>query len=147
MPVSLPALLGVLLNYLPYRFTGFVAERAVRSEEDVIATAKMLSAALAFPLTWIALAVAAYVLGGGDGPHRLVLALALLVLAPALGYFALRVQERLAQTGASVRAMWAWTFRRRAFVGLLAEQRALRELMSHLGAHVTGVPAASANDG
>ncbi len=127
VPVSLPALLGIVLNYAPYRFTGFVARRAVRSEEDVIATAKMLSAALAFPFTWVALAVAGYFVRGP------LLAAALLVGAPALGYLALVVQERLAEAAASVRAMWAWFSRRAAFVGLLEEQRALRELLAHAG--------------
>ncbi len=126
IPVLLPALLGVLLNYLPYRFTGFVAKRAVRSEEDVVATAKVLSAALAFPLTWIALAVAGFFV------HGPLLGLAVFVASPALGYLALRVQERLTQASASVWAMWAWSSRRAAFVGLLEEQRALRELMGRI---------------
>ena len=124
---GLLALLGIVLNYAPYRFTGFVARRAVRSEEDVVATAKMLCAALAFPLTWVALAVAGYFVRGPA------LAVALLVGAPALGYLALVVQERLAEAAASMRAMWAWFRRRAAFVGLLEEQRTLRELLSHAG--------------
>jgi glycerol-3-phosphate O-acyltransferase/dihydroxyacetone phosphate acyltransferase len=132
IPVLLPALLGVLLNYLPYRFTGLVARRAVRSEEDVVATAKALSAALAFPLTWIALALVGLFVRGP------LLGLALLVAAPALGYLALRVQERLTQASASVWAMWAWCTRRAAFVGLLEEQRALRELMGRIADSLPG---------
>ena len=127
LPVALPALLGIVLNYLPYRFTDLVARRAVRSEEDVVATAKLLSAALAFPLTWIALAISGYF---ARGP---VLAASLLVGAPALGYLALVVRERLAGAAASLRAMWAWSSRRAAFVELLEEQRALRELMARVG--------------
>jgi 1-acyl-sn-glycerol-3-phosphate acyltransferase len=87
------AALGIVLNWLPYRLPGWVA-RALTRTPDEPATYKILTALLAFPAFWIAEAVAAGVaLGAWAG-------VATAVLAPATGYAALLVHDRLAASAA-----------------------------------------------
>ena len=87
------ALIGVVFNWLPYRLPGWVA-RALTRTPDEPATYKILTALLAFPAFWIAEAVAVGVaLGAWAG-------VAMAVLAPATGYAALLVHDRLEATAA-----------------------------------------------
>ena len=82
------AVLGVLLNWLPYRLPGWVA-RALTRTPDEPATYKILTALLAFPAIWIAEAVAAGLAAGAWA------GVAMAVLAPATGYAALLCHDRL----------------------------------------------------
>jgi 1-acyl-sn-glycerol-3-phosphate acyltransferase len=87
--VLLPAaVLGVVLNWLPYRLPGWVA-RAFTRTPDEPATYKILTALLAFPACWIAEAMAAGIAAGAWA------AVAVAVLAPATGYAALLCHDRV----------------------------------------------------
>jgi 1-acyl-sn-glycerol-3-phosphate acyltransferase len=82
-----PGLIGVALNWLPFRLPGWISDRLSRTPDEP-ATTKLLAALVLFPLFWILEAAIAAALGG---PWW---GLALLVAAPATGYASLRAFSR-----------------------------------------------------
>jgi len=78
---------GALLNWLPYRLPGWIADRLTRTPDEP-ATYMVLASLLLFPAWWAMEAAIAARLGGP------VAAVALLVLAPLSGYIALCVHDR-----------------------------------------------------
>jgi 1-acyl-sn-glycerol-3-phosphate acyltransferase len=78
---------GVALNWLPYRLPGWIAQRLARRPDDP-ATYKLLAALLTFPAAWTLEVVAAGSLGGAAA------AVAVALLAPLTGLAALRYWER-----------------------------------------------------
>jgi hypothetical protein len=81
------ALVGLVLNYLPYRRPGWVAG-SVRDEGDQPATYTVLTGHVAFPVFWaLECALAGSVWGAGG-------AVAMAIAAPATGWTALRFYER-----------------------------------------------------
>jgi len=141
--IGLPvALVGMVVHYPAYRVVGWVATGMTKEKEDALATVKLLSAALLFPLTWGAIAFAVWL---WRGPWAAAL------VAPALpltGYVALQFAERLDRVIGATRALSIFLFRRRAFLRLTAERRAIREEILALGREVDAVggslPAAQA---
>jgi 1-acyl-sn-glycerol-3-phosphate acyltransferase len=120
--VLLPAaVVGVVVHYPAYRAVGFVATGISKGAEDSLASIKVLAAMLLFPLTWTVAAVAAWRWLGLDAA---VLAVAVL---PLTAYAALVFFERLDRLVGGARALGLFTFRRWAFLRLLAEQKAIRE--------------------
>jgi 1-acyl-sn-glycerol-3-phosphate acyltransferase len=117
------ALVGVLVHYPAYRLVGSIAKIAVKEQEDVVATAKILAAAALFPLTWL-LAAAAVEKLAGPWP-----AAATLVCLPLCGAAALRLAETLDEVAGRARAWIHWAFSGYALRRLLAERRAIREEM------------------
>lgn len=98
------AAVGIALNWLPYRIPGWIAAK-VAEKPDVRSTYKLFSGLMLFPLFWgLEAALAGRLLGGWA-------ALAMLVVAPATGWMALRFNERRG--------------------GFLAEARAYLLLRSH----------------
>jgi hypothetical protein len=77
---------GLALNWVPYRLPGWIAERLSRRPDDP-ATYKLLAALLTFPLAWGLEATAAGTIGGAGA------ALGVAVLAPLSGLAALRYRE------------------------------------------------------
>ncbi|HET6863331.1 MAG TPA: lysophospholipid acyltransferase family protein [Pyrinomonadaceae bacterium] len=122
-----PALLGTVIHFPAYRLGGYLATALSRDSEDVISTIKIISALLLFPLTWIVVAVAAYVLTGWVG------ALAALIVIPFCGYVAIIFFEELDRSLGGLRALTFFLFRRRFFVRLLAERKAIRNEILSLG--------------
>ncbi|MET0553809.1 MAG: lysophospholipid acyltransferase family protein [Vicinamibacteria bacterium] len=106
-----PALLGVLLNWLPFKAPGWLAGHISRTADEP-ATYKLLASLLTFPLFWSLEVAAAAALGG---PWW---ALAAAVAAPATGYAALVVFARGRPRGRSAHLM--------EHERLLAELRSLR---------------------
>ncbi len=123
----LPALLGALVHYPAYRLGGYLATRFSRNDYDVVSTVKIMSAMLLFPLTWLLVAVIGYTLQGWP------LALLALVAAPLAGYVAIRFFEELDKFLGSLRALAFFLVRRRFFVRLLAERKAIRSEILALG--------------
>lgn len=81
------ALIGTVMNYLPYWAVGRVARR-FEASPDLPATYKLFASLALFPLTWILWALAAgWPLGWLSG-------LAVLAVGPGSAYFALRYHER-----------------------------------------------------
>ncbi|HEU5261324.1 MAG TPA: 1-acyl-sn-glycerol-3-phosphate acyltransferase [Gemmatimonadales bacterium] len=120
--VLLPAaLVGVSVHYPAYRAAGFVATGIAKRAEDALASIKVLAAMLLFPVTWVLAAVAA---GLWQGSGAVLLTVAVL---PLTAYAALLFFERLDRVIGGARALALFTVRRRAFLRLLAERKAIRE--------------------
>ncbi|HYT05685.1 MAG TPA: 1-acyl-sn-glycerol-3-phosphate acyltransferase [Gemmatimonadales bacterium] len=126
------ALVGVVLHYPAYRAVGFVATGVAKGAEDALASVKVLAAMLLFPVTWAALTVGAW-LWRGVAP-----ALLALLLAPLTAYAALLFFERLDRVIGAARAFGLFAFRRRAFLRLVAERRAIQEEIVMLGREIEG---------
>jgi|SRR6201988_446523 len=122
-----PALLGTLLHYPAYRLGGYLATKLSRDSDDVISTIKIVSAMLLFPLTWIAVAVVSYFLFGWIG------AVAALLIVPFSGYIAIIFFEELDKSLGSLQALSFFLLRRRYFVRLLAERKAIKNEILSLG--------------
>lgn len=122
-----PALLGTVAHYPAYRLGGFLATRFSSDSEDVISTIKIISAMLLFPLTWLILAILAY-LGGGW-----VAAVLTLIVVPLCGYLSIGFFEQLDRSIAGIRVLTFFLVKRRFFVRLLAERKAIRNEIISLG--------------
>jgi ABC-type multidrug transport system fused ATPase/permease subunit len=122
-----PALLGTMAHYPAYRLGGYLATRFSADSEDIISTVKIISAMLLFPLTWLILAVIAYFKVGW------VAAVLILIVIPVCGYVAIGFFEQLDRSVAGVRVLTFFLVRRRFFVRLLAERKAIRNEIISLG--------------
>jgi hypothetical protein len=122
-----PALLGTVAHYPAYKLGGYLATRFSADSEDIISTVKIISAMLLFPLTWLILAVVAYVTFGW------LAAVGVLIVIPICGYVAIRFFEQLDRSIAGVRVLTFFLVRRRFFVRLLAERKAIRNEIISLG--------------
>ena len=125
-----PALIGAITHYPAYKLGGLLATRFGRDSDDVISTIKIISAMLLFPLTWIILAVAAYVLSGW------MLAVLALLVIPFCGYVAIVFFEELDKSIAGLRVLMFFLVRRKFFVRLLAERNAIRNEIIALGKEI-----------
>ena len=122
-----PALIGTIAHYPAYKLGGFLATRISRDSDDVISTVKIISALLLFPLTWIVVTVLFYSAFGW------LAALAALIVIPFCGYVAIVFFEELDKSVAGVRVLTFFLVRRRFFVRLLAERKAIRNEIIALG--------------
>lgn len=124
------ALVGLALHGLPYRLTSAIVRR-VAPQPDVVATVKLATGVVAYPLGWAAEAWLAFRFGGQLGLLALLLA-----LLPA-GFFALAWRERLDRARRAARG-FAAALRRPGLRRLLLERR--RELGGELRALAELVP-------
>ena len=122
-----PALVGTVAHYPAYRLGGYLATRFSADSEDIISTVKIISAMLLFPLTWLIVGVVAYSLLGW------IAALATLIVIPVCGYVAIWFFEQLDRSIAGIRVLTFFLVRRRFFVRLLAERKAIRNEIISLG--------------
>lgn len=122
-----PALAGAVAHYPAYTLAGALATRLSGEYDDVLSTFKIMAAMLLFPLTWGALALAAYFYLGWWW------ALAALALLPPAGYAALRAREEFDRFAAGARALIFFVTARRFFRRLLEERRAIRREILDLG--------------
>jgi hypothetical protein len=122
-----PATVGFLIHYPAYRLGGYLATRFSRNDDDMVSTVKIMSAMLLFPLTWIIAAAAGYWWQGW------ILALTALVVLPAAGYVAILFFEGLDNFFGGIRALAFFLMRRRFFVRLMAERKAIRSEILALG--------------
>jgi 1-acyl-sn-glycerol-3-phosphate acyltransferase len=115
------AAIGLLLHYPAYRLAAFLSRRVARSQEDVLATVKIIAAMLFFPATWLGAAALAWK-AWGLGPG-----LAALLLAPICGWAALDSAERLNEIAGRARALIHVFFSRYGMRRLIAERSAIQE--------------------
>ena len=102
--VYLPlALVGIVLNWLPYRVVGEIAARAARTP-DVPASFKVFGGIVLFPLAWLLEAGLAAWLAGPLPTHRAAAALLTLAAGPLTGWVALRFDDRRGQLWREARA-------------------------------------------
>jgi len=125
-----PAAIGTIAHYPVYKLGGYLATKFSRDSDDVISTIKIISAMLLFALTWIILAVVAYVFTGW-APAVLVF-----LVIPFCGYVAIVFFEELDKSIAGLRVLTFFLVRRRFFVRLLAERNAIRNEIVALGKEV-----------
>ena len=114
------AVAGAIIHWPIYRLIGFAVTR-IRSDEEMVATEKAVGGLALYPLTWIACAALA---GWRFG---WIMALAVLIALPILGYIALRFFEELDGVIGRARALTWRIARRRAYARLLAQQRAIHD--------------------
>src|SRR4051812_48840259 len=93
----------------------------------MVSTTKIMSAMLLFPITWFVFAVISYQVGGWW------LVLAALIVIPAAGYVAILFLEGFERFMGGVRVLTFFLIRRRFFVRLLAERKAIRSEILALG--------------
>jgi glycerol-3-phosphate O-acyltransferase/dihydroxyacetone phosphate acyltransferase len=129
----LPATLGVVIHYPAYRLGRYLATRFSRDEEDVVSTVKIISGMLLLPLTWLLLATLVYKWLGWEP------ALTALLFIPLLGYLAVRFFEEFDKSIGGLRALAFFLMRRRFFIRLLAERKAIHREIVALGEE-TAVP-------
>ena len=122
-----PALVGTGTHYPAYRLGGYLATKFSRNAEDIISTIKIISAMLLFPLTWLVLATIGYLVRGWW------LAAAVLLVIPVCGYLAIIFFEELDKSVAGIRVLTFFLVRRRFFIRLLAERKAIRNEIVALG--------------
>jgi len=121
--VYLPlALVGIVLNWLPYRVVGEIAARAARTP-DVPASFKVFGGMVLFPLAWLLEATLAAWLAGPPATARAGAALLTLVAAPLTGWVALRFDDRRRQLWREARA-YLLLRTRRAIAAELQARRA-----------------------
>jgi glycerol-3-phosphate O-acyltransferase / dihydroxyacetone phosphate acyltransferase len=120
--LSLPvAVVGAVVNYVPYRLAGLLAVSIARKDDDILSTVKVLASLLLFPLTWGALALLAGLRFGW------VAAVAVMAGAPLAGYVAVRFAEELDRAAGCLRALVFFVTRRWFFRRLLVERKLIRE--------------------
>ena len=122
-----PALVGIVIHFPAYRLGGLLSIRFSKTDEDVISTAKIISAMLLFPLTWVIVSVVMLELAGWPA------ALGTLLVLPFTGYAAIRFLEESDRFLGGLRALAFFLVRRRFFVRLLAERRAIKAEILALG--------------
>jgi hypothetical protein len=124
--VLLPvAVAGAIVNYPTYRLVGVLARRFSNGEVVLVSTVKFLAALAFYPLTYIALAsIAGWRFGPAAGS-------ATLLALPFVSYAALRVFEDLDDLIGDVRALVHRLLRRRGYIALLEQRRAIkREILA-----------------
>lgn len=122
-----PAVLGALMHFPAYHLGRLLATRFSRDEEDVVSTIKIISGMLLLPLTWLLLASLIYYLKGWAWGGSA------LLLVPLMGYLAVRFFEEFDKSVGGLRALAFFVMRRRFFVRLLAERKAIRREILALG--------------
>lgn len=124
------AVLGTVLNWLPYRIPGWIAA-AVATTTDTRATYKVFSAVLFFPLFWLGEAIAA-----GYALHSAWVGAAVAAVAPLSGWVALRFHERRRRFAAEARAYLLLRTRRRLAAELKARRQAVLAGVAELAARL-----------
>jgi 1-acyl-sn-glycerol-3-phosphate acyltransferase len=127
----IPAAVGIVVHFAAYRLGGFLSSSFFRNTEDVISTIKIISAMLLFPLTWLVMAVITFEFAGWWA------ALAPVLVLPFTGYAAMRFLEEWDAFLGGLRAFAFFLTRRRFFVRLLAERRAIKAEILALGEEAT----------
>lgn len=125
------ALAGTIIHYPAYRLAGYFARKFSQNSDDVVSTIKIIAALLLFPLTWLSVMLACYLLKGWP------IALIAVLLAPLAGYAAVLFFEELDQFVGGAKALLFFITRRHFFKQLLVERRAIHEEIVALGNEAT----------
>ncbi|MDX2060973.1 MAG: lysophospholipid acyltransferase family protein [Gemmatimonadales bacterium] len=131
LPLALP---GLLLHFPAYWAIGRLARRFTGPSDDVLATAKIIGAALLYPLTWIAVGVLGFRWGGWPG------AAAGAFLAPLSGVAALSLVERFDRFVSGTRALGVHLVDADRVAALVGEREALRRDLITLAGQLGQLP-------
>jgi hypothetical protein len=119
--IGLPlAFIGLIVHVVPYRLTGRLV-RALRTDPDMEATAKIAFGTLLFPLAWAAEAVLIGALGGAAAVFAFVT-----IVLPS-GLVALTWQERLARARGDLKGFARFVLRPNRHKRLVERRSALIE--------------------
>ena len=124
------AILGAVLQFLPYKLVDLIARRFSQGASEIMATVKFVSALAIYPLTWITVAALAWRWWGAAAGAGT------LIAVPLLGFAALRVGEDLDDAVGRTRAVVHRLFSRDAHVALMEERRAIRREIAALAAEL-----------
>jgi len=126
------ALVGVVIHFPAYRLIGPLATDVFRASSDLVATVKILTALLLYPVTWALLSgiVAAQAGLGWAG--------VVLIVAPFSGYIGLRFLETVDQFAGEARWLWLMVTKPAAFRNLTVERENIRQEIFALDAELTG---------
>jgi 1-acyl-sn-glycerol-3-phosphate acyltransferase len=124
LPLAVP---GLVLHYPAYWTIGRLAARYAGTHDDVLATAKIIGAALLYPLTWLAACVTIGLVWGAP------LGAATGFLAPLSGYAALKLVERFDRFLTGTRAIGLYLARPEQVRRLTLERDRLRTDLAALG--------------
>jgi glycerol-3-phosphate O-acyltransferase/dihydroxyacetone phosphate acyltransferase len=118
---GLPALAGCALSYLPYRLAAPLTPVLLGDYEETTSTGKLIIGTALVALAWLIEAIAC---GAIFGP---IWGLALLVLAPALSYIALRWGESWRELREAAGYAWLTARHKQMVTELVARRHALTE--------------------
>jgi glycerol-3-phosphate O-acyltransferase/dihydroxyacetone phosphate acyltransferase len=124
-----PALLGIVVHFLPYRIIDVLAHGVARRHgggEDVLATLKLIAGLLVFPATWGLVAVLVAV------ALRPIDALVVVIGLPICAWTGLRFVELLGDFIERARGAWMLATRRDLGVYVQSERAAIRAEVSTL---------------
>jgi 1-acyl-sn-glycerol-3-phosphate acyltransferase len=126
--IHLPlAVVGTILNWVPYRLIGALAARIAGDDADQTATYKLFGAVLLFPITWITAAVLAARWTGAWWAAPLAL-----ILAPLAGYAALLFDEHRNRFWQEARAYFLLRSRKRSAEELRSCRKKVLEQVEEL---------------
>lgn len=118
------ALVGAILHFPAYQLCRILAFYYTHhGVDDIVSTVKVLAAMVFMPLTWLIFAVVAYYFWGWRD------ALFSLPLSIVSGYVAMRTFEELEDLRGWFRAIKLFYLKRKTFLQLLTERRALHEAL------------------
>ncbi len=124
------ATLGIIIHYPAYRLIGPLVTTVIQASSDLVATVKILVAALLYPVTW---AGTGWLVGTSAGPGW---GVAAAVLAPGAGFVGLRFIERIDRFIGEARGLGLLVLRPGAFRALVAERERIRVEILALGAEL-----------
>lgn len=125
--ISPLAIVGAIIHYPAYLLCDLLSGRYRKhGEDDIVSTVKILAAIVLMPLTWMIVAVVAYLFGGWRA------AAIALPLAVICGYAAMRFFEEIQDMKGWYKAVVVLLGRRRLFIQLLRERRALHNELKRL---------------
>lgn len=124
------AVIGIILHFPAYQLSKLLASRYTNhGVDDIISTVKIMSGIVFMPVTWLIVAAGLYFFWKDWR-----LALLSIPVSFLCGYAALRTLEDFTDLRGWFRAAWLFFVRRKLFLELLLERRALhRELKSSDG--------------
>jgi glycerol-3-phosphate O-acyltransferase/dihydroxyacetone phosphate acyltransferase len=124
-----PALLGIVVHFLPYRIIDVLAHGVARRHgggEDVLATLKLIAGLLVFPATWMLVAVWVAI------ALRPIDALVVMIALPICAWAGLRFVELLGDFIERARGAWMLATRRDLGAYVQSERAAIRAEVSTL---------------
>jgi glycerol-3-phosphate O-acyltransferase/dihydroxyacetone phosphate acyltransferase len=121
LPVSI---IGAVLHFPAYQLCRILAFYFTHhGEDDIVSTVKILASMLFMPLTWLILSIVLYFVWDWR------IALFSIPLAAISGYAAMRTLEELEDLRGWFRAVRLFYLKRKTFLQLLTERRALHEAL------------------
>jgi 1-acyl-sn-glycerol-3-phosphate acyltransferase len=119
------ALVGILLNVVPYRAVAFVAAKKSKLPDEP-ASWKLFAALPAYPAWWALLATSAGLLGGP------LAGVGVALIAPLSGIVAVRFLERAGSLAGHARSFFLWPWRRRLLEAARAQRAAVAATLAVL---------------